>query len=243
MAPQPDSAKRRVAASRILAEELAAFSARAGHDLVGPLNQASSLLALFIHQRKGNPDSEANALLDYLQGSASKMQVVLAAVQQYLNVAADTDAFDAVDLNAVLAALRQKMERQIAATGAVISHEPLPIITANGGQMTTLFENLLGNSIRFRRPEESPLIRISARDCGDEWLFAVADNGIGIDEEFREVVFQPFRRLHGREYPGAGVGLTTARLIARLHGGDIRIEAASESGNAPGAVVLFTLPR
>lgn len=240
MAPQPDSERRILPRTSALAALLAEFSARAGHDLIGPINQASSLLALFVHQQKCGPDAEASVLLEHLQNCNARMQVVVAAVQQFLAIASDMRAFAPVDLNGTVAAARQRVERQIAEHGAVISHDALPVITANGDQMTTLFENLLRNAIRFRRPDVPPLIRISVRQSGSDWVFAVADNGIGIDSEYREVVFQPFRRLHGKEYPGAGMGLTTAKLIAGMHGGEIRIDPGAE--NAHGTAVLFKLP-
>lgn len=243
MAPQPDSEPREDSATRtrFLASELAAFSARAGHDLVGPLNQASSLLALFIHQRKSAASDEAaetDALLNFLQGSAVKMQAVVAAVQQFMRIAADIGQFEPVDLNAALASARERMEKPIAESHAVMTHDLLPVISANGGQISILFEVLIANAIRFRSQEEAPLIRIAARQSGQSWILSMADNGIGIDPEYREVVFQPFRRLHGKEYPGVGMGLATAKLIVGLHGGEIRIEPSPGSG----ATVLCTLP-
>lgn len=244
MAPQPDARSREEMRSRTLALDLADFSARAGHDLVGPLNQASSLLALFIHRQKSAADAasgstDANLLLDFLQTSAAKMQSVIAGIQPFLNIAAASPGLEPADLNASLAAARQRLERAIAESRAEIVYQgELPFANANGEQMSTLFEVLIGNAIKFRRPEEAPCIRISWRQAGDDWLFEVADNGIGIAPEYREVVFLPFRRLHGKEYPGAGMGLATAKLIVGLHGGDIRIEEAGENGTA----VVFTVP-
>jgi light-regulated signal transduction histidine kinase (bacteriophytochrome) len=240
MAPRPDSQPRDVAEerARTLASGLAEFCGRAGHDLVGPLNQAGSLLALFVQQRKNSPDAEANVLLDFLQVSSIKMQAVVAAVQQFTRIAADTNRFEMVDLNAALANARLRIEKPIAENAATIIHDALPVITANGDQISTLFEILITNAIRFRRREEPPVIRVSAKQSGEAWLLTVADNGIGIDPEYREVVFQPFRRLHGKEFPGAGIGLAAAKLIVGLHGGEIRVEPASGAGTA----VLCTIP-
>ena len=240
MAPRPDSEPRDTTEkrTRVVASDLAEFCARAGHDMVGPLNQAGSLLALFVQQRKNAPDAEANVLLDFLQVSSAKMQAAVAAAQQFTRVAADTNGHNPVDLNTALANGCQRIEKSIRESAAVITHDALPVITANSEQISTLFEILIGNAIRFRRPEEPPLIRISATQSGEACILAVADNGIGIDAEYREVVFQPFRRLHGKEYPGAGMGLATAKLIVGLHGGVIGIEPAS----GPGTVVLCTIP-
>lgn len=240
MAPQPDSEQREITGerTRVLASDLAEFCARAGHDMVGPLNQAGSLLALFVQQRKNVPDAEANVLLDFLQVSSARMQAVVAAVQQFMRIAADTNGQTAVDLNAAVANARMRIEKSIVESAAIITQDVLPVIKGNSEQISTLFEILLANAIRFRRQEEPPLIRISARPSDEAWILTVTDNGIGIDAEYCEVVLQPFRRLHGKEYPGAGMGLATAKLIVGLHGGNIRVEAAASSGTT----VLCTIP-
>lgn len=247
MAPQPDAEPPERVRARTLARELAEFSARAGHDLLGPLNQASSLLALFVHHHKPAPgsesdQSEAGLLLDFLQSSAARMQGVIAGVQPFLNAAAAMPDFRPADLNEALAAAQLRLDKAIAASGAVIASDTLPVVPGNIHQMGTVFEALIDNAIKFRRLDEPPRIRISARQSGGDWIFTVADNGIGIDAEYREAVFLPFRRLHGKEFPGAGMGLATAKLIVGLHGGEIRIEPVSEDGTAPGAAVVFTAP-
>lgn len=246
MAPQPDLRSREEIRAHTLARELAAFSARAGHDLLGPLNQASSLVALFAHRNRSGPDAEAGALLDFLTASAARMNHVIAGVQRFLDIAAGPSAVEPVDLNAALGVARVRLESAIAETGAAIIHEDmLPVITANGDQMITLFEILIGNSIKFRDPSEAPYIRIRASRSGEdrsgeEWTIAVEDNGMGIEAEYRESVFLPFRRLQGKEYPGAGMGLAAAKLIVGLHGGDIRVAENAEA--ARGTRMVFTLP-
>jgi light-regulated signal transduction histidine kinase (bacteriophytochrome) len=231
---------------RTLTMELAEFSARAGHDLLGPLNQASALLSLFVQGNDGGRDSAARTLLELLQASAARMQGVVSGVQPYLNIAATTPSFEAVDMNTAVASAQLRLEKAIGESAAVIAPEPLPSVSAVGDQMTMLFEILIANSIRYRREQDAPRIRISAertvpsRAAGN-WLFRVEDNGIGIDTPYREIVFLPFRRLHGKEYAGAGMGLATAKLIVGLHGGDIWIEPAGS--DAPcGTAVLFTVP-
>ncbi len=242
--------------ARTLMVELAEFASRAGHDLLGPLNQASSLLALFIQRHfvqgrfveghDGEADSEARTLLEFLQTSAARMQGVVTGVQPYLNIAATAPGFEAVDMNTAVASAQLRLEKAIRKSAAVIAPEPLPAVSAVGEQMTMLFEILIANSIRFRREQDFPRIRISAERAvpnrsGENWLFRVEDNGIGIDTQYREIVFLPFRRLHGKEYAGVGMGLATAKLIVGLHGGDIWIEPAGS--DAPcGTAVSFTVP-
>jgi light-regulated signal transduction histidine kinase (bacteriophytochrome) len=237
---------------RTLTEELSEFASRAGHDLVGPLNQASSLMTLFIqrqdiwssHTRSNDsePDSDAKILLEFLQTSAARMQGVVSGIQPYLNIAAAAPEFEAVDMNAAVASAQLRLEKAIDESAAVIAPDRLPAISAVGDQMTTLFEILIANSIRFRRQSDAPRIRICAGKSAGNWLFRVEDNGIGIDTQYRESVFLPFRRLQGKEYAGAGMGLATAKLIVGLHGGNIWIEAAAGSDAPCGAAVLFTVP-
>jgi len=221
---------------------MAEFSARAGHDLLGPMNQASSLLALFV-QRYGNElDAEADVLLGFLQSSSVRMQGVVAGVLGYLDVAGSAPALASVDVNVSLASARLSLAKAIAESSAEIVSGRLPVISADGKRMTAVFEILLGNAIKFRRPSDAPRIHVSSERCGENWLFTVEDNGLGIDAEYREAAFQPFRRLNGKEYPGAGLGLATAKLIVELHGGSIRIEPASRVEFRPGTAVLFTVP-
>jgi chemotaxis family two-component system sensor kinase Cph1 len=222
--------------------QLGEFSSRAGHDLLGPLNQASSLLALFIqrHDTEVNPD--ARILLEFLQTSAARMQDVVIGVQSYLQIAAAAPDFEAVDMNTAVASAQLRLAKAIAESSAVITPDALPVISAVADQMATLFEILIANSIRFRRQRETPRIRICSGQAAGNWIFTVEDNGIGIDTEYREAVFLPFRRLNGKEYPGAGMGLATAKLIVELHGGKIWIEPASGSEAPYGTAVLFTVP-
>jgi light-regulated signal transduction histidine kinase (bacteriophytochrome) len=247
--------------ARTLTTELAEFSARAGHDLLGPLNQASALLALFVQGRSvqsglvqsgfvqsndSEADAEARTLLELLQASAARMQGVVNGVQPYLDIAATAPDFEEVDMNTAVASAQLRLDKAIGESAAVIASEPLPAVSGVGDQMTMLFEILIANSIRFRREQDAPRIRISAERAAPyrvagNWLFRVEDNGIGIDTQYREIVFRPFRRLHGKEYAGAGMGLATAKLIVGLHGGDIWIEPVGS--DAPcGTAVLFTVP-
>jgi light-regulated signal transduction histidine kinase (bacteriophytochrome) len=136
-----------------------------------------------------------------------------------------------------LASAKLHLDRVIAGCDAAITADALPVIPAVPDQMVALFEILLSNCIRFRRQLEPPRIRIGCERSGANWVFHVEDNGIGIDAQYCQSVFLPFRRLQGKEYPGAGMGLATAKLIVELQGGKIRIEPAAE-----GAVVLFTVP-
>jgi light-regulated signal transduction histidine kinase (bacteriophytochrome) len=228
-----------------LITSLAEFSARAGHDLLGPLNQASSLLALFIKRYRNQLDSEADHLLDFLLSASERMEGAVTGVRKYMEVTGSPPAFQTVDLNASLASALARLTKPIAESRAAIESDTLPVTMADAVQMAAMFEILIGNAIKFRKPDTAPCIRISSRPAGDSlgdgFVVAIADNGIGIDPAYQDAVFLPFKRLNGREYPGPGLGLATAKLIAGLHGGSIRIESAAESEAVDATCVSFTV--
>lgn len=237
-----DSERKDLARAHTLTVALSEFSARAAHDLVGPLNQAGALLSLFVARHENNGDSDARNLLEFLKTCAGRMQGVVGGVEPYLNIAAAAPNVEDVDMNDAVRSAQLRLQKAIVESAAVIEPEPLPVITGAADQMAMVFEILIANSIRFRRPTDAPRIRICAEQAGEDWLFRVEDNGIGIDTEYHKVVFLPFRRLHGKEYPGAGMGLATAKLIVGLHGGSIWIEQAAGSKAPEGTAVLFTVP-
>ncbi|XPM61162.2 MAG: sensor histidine kinase [Leptolyngbya sp. IPPAS B-1204] len=134
---------------------------------------------------------------------------------------------------------RNTLRGRIAETGAVITSDPMPTIVADGTQLMQLFQNLIGNAIKFRKPEEPPRIHIGVQRQEDAWLFSVQDNGIGIDPQFAQRIFVIFQRLHTRdEYPGSGMGLAICKKIVECHRGRIWVE--SQLGE--GATFYFTIP-
>jgi light-regulated signal transduction histidine kinase (bacteriophytochrome) len=133
-----------------------------------------------------------------------------------------------------LANLRGAQER----ANAIVTHDPLPAVRGDEGQLIQLFQNLVGNAIKFHGPEE-PRIHVSARAQSGEWLFSVADNGIGLDPQYAERIFLMFQRLHNREeYPGTGIGLAICKKIVDRHGGRIWVEGRPGDG----CTFFFTLP-
>jgi light-regulated signal transduction histidine kinase (bacteriophytochrome) len=134
----------------------------------------------------------------------------------------------------------QNLQAAITEKNAEVTHDPLPTIMADGIQMVQLFQNLIGNGIKFQQEGQRPHVHISAEDKGADWMFSFRDNGIGIDPEFKERIFVIFQRLHGREkYPGTGIGLSVCKRIVERHGGTIWVE--SELGK--GATFKFTIPK
>jgi light-regulated signal transduction histidine kinase (bacteriophytochrome) len=241
MAQLRELARQDLAVQALLAG-LTDFCARAGHDLVGPLNQAGSLLTLFVQRHRNQPDPEADTLLDFLQSASSRMEDVAEGIRRYLEVAARIPDHQQVDLNSSLAASLRLLAKSISDSAAAVSSDFLPVVSADSLHMVTIFEALIGNSIKFRSPDVLPRVHISARRAGDAWAIAVADNGIGIDREFIETAFLPFKRLNGREYRGAGLGLAMAKMIAELHCGKIWFEPVPEHAGPGGTCVAFTVP-
>jgi light-regulated signal transduction histidine kinase (bacteriophytochrome) len=238
MVPRPETCEADLLAAQALLSGLTELSARASHDLLGPLNQAASLLALFIRRYANQLGPDADNLLELMQSSSTRMESAAAGVRRYLEVASHPPSFGPVDLNTALASALTLLDKAVSESGTVIVSDSLPVVWADAAQMVTIFEFLIGNSIKFRRPDVPPRIQMSSRRITEVWSIAIADNGIGIGPEYSEAVLLPFRRLNGRAYAGAGLGLATAKLIAEMHGGSIRIGSAQES---VGTSVQFTL--
>ncbi len=229
---EPDGAE-----ARALLAALTAFSERAGHDMAGPLNQAATLVAL-LNKRNGKPaDAESEQLMDYLLGASERMEQAARGVRKFMEIAAKPLVWTPVDLNEALAAARQRLRGEITESGAEIEAGHLPEAMGDASQLAVVFENLLGNCIKFRRPDERPRVRIGAQAAGETLTVSIRDEGIGIDPEDFEKLFVAFQRLNGREYPGPGLGLAIARMIIEKHGR--RIGMSPVTGH--GTCVEFTV--
>lgn len=143
-----------------------------------------------------------------------------------------------VSLQEVLEEAAADLDALIRDNNAVITSRGLPVVHAIRTQLSLLFQNLISNAIRYRRPDESPRVEVSAEKKGDFWEIALHDNGRGFSQEFAMEIFKPFKRLHGRDIPGTGLGLAISRKIVQHHGGSMRVE--SEPGI--GSTFYFTIP-
>jgi light-regulated signal transduction histidine kinase (bacteriophytochrome) len=145
---------------------------------------------------------------------------------------------DRVSMEAVLDRVLQDLRTTVAEAGGTVSSDSLPVVWGDPGELAQLLQNLVGNAIKFRG-DEPPVVRISARHQDGAWLFAVQDNGIGIDPEYSDRIFMIFQRLHGRtEYPGTGIGLAICQKIVHSHGGQIWVDSLPGRGST----FYFTLP-
>ncbi len=236
MVPTSEASAREAIAARALLSALTEFSSCARHDLLAPINQAGSLLALFMRRNGGQRNSEAEDVLQLLQNASTRMERLAAGIRKFLDVAGRVPRFEPVDLKVALSASLGMLKKTISETGAAIVSDPLPVVSADPAHMVTILEILISNSLRFRRAGAPPRIRISSVKEGGIDAIQVADNGIGIDAEYAESVLRPFRRLGGSPEPG--LGLAMAKLIVDLHGGRIGIHPAS---SGVGTVVQFTV--
>jgi PAS domain S-box-containing protein len=219
-------------------EELEQFAYVASHDLQEPLRMVSSYTQLLAKRYKGQLDSEADEFIEFAVDGANRMQRLINDLLTYSRVNTRGGAFVETDTGDALAQARVQLGTAIEETGALISNDELPTLVADGRQLTQLFQNLIGNALKFRG-DEPPRVHVSAEQQGRRWVFSVQDNGMGIDPEYREQIFEIFQRLHRRdEYPGTGIGLALCRRIVQRHGGEIWVE--SRPGH--GATFRFTIP-
>jgi light-regulated signal transduction histidine kinase (bacteriophytochrome) len=166
------------------------------------------------------------------------MQALIRDLLAYSRVGTRAGDITAADCETVLADVLDDLQPAIAESGAVVTHAPLPVLPGDPSQFRQLFQNLIGNAIKFR-DSAAPQVHVDARRDGDAWLFRVSDNGIGIEADYAERVFVIFQRLHSRrDYPGTGVGLAICKKIVERHGGRIWVEPATTQGTA----VCFRLP-
>lgn len=219
--------------------ELEQFAYVASHDLQEPLRMVSSYMNLLERRYGGQLNDEAREFIGYAVDGAQRMQHLILDLLTYSRVDRLGAAMKPVpaedSLRVALADLRVAIEE----TDAKVSHGPLPTVRADEAQLVRLFENLIGNALKYRRPGVAPEIHISAEQQGGEWVFKVRDNGIGIKPEFHERVFRIFQRLHtAAEYPGTGVGLAMCKKIVERHEGRIGLDSHGEGG----ATFWFTLP-
>jgi light-regulated signal transduction histidine kinase (bacteriophytochrome) len=165
------------------------------------------------------------------------MQQLINDLLAYSRVGTHGKPFEPTYSEAVLDAALANLDASIKKSGAVVTHDPLPKVMADEGQLVQLFQNLIGNAIKFRG-KQPPQVHVSVKPDGDKWVFSVQDNSIGIDSQYFDRVFIVFQRLHGKDSPGTGIGLSISKSIVERHGGRIWID--SQPGK--GSTFYFTIP-
>ncbi|RPI14293.1 MAG: PAS domain S-box protein [Acidobacteriales bacterium] len=218
--------------------ELEQFAYVVSHDLQEPLRMVASYVQLLEARYKDRLDSDAHDFIAYAVDGATRMKQMIGDLLAYSRVGRRGKEFVPVACEAVLDQACADLQTAITEAAAEVSHGPLPTVLGNAGQLAHLFQNLIGNAIKFRG-QEPPRIHVSAERNEREWNFSVRDNGIGLDPQFADRIFLVFQRLHRHEdYPGTGIGLAIAKKIVEHHGGRIWVE--SEPGK--GATFHFTIP-
>jgi signal transduction histidine kinase len=219
-------------------EELERFAYVASHDLQEPLRMVSSYVQLIERRYKGRLDSDADEFIGYAVEGAGRMQRLITDLLAFSRVGRPGKEFESTSLDTALDRALSNLRMAIEESGAAVTHDSLPVVGADPTQMAQVFQNLVGNAIKFRG-KEPPRVHVSVRWRTGEWLFAVRDNGIGVEADYLERIFIVFQRLHGSRYPGTGIGLPISRKIVERHGGRMWVE--SEPGK--GLTFFFTLPR
>ncbi|WOD38391.1 response regulator [Nodosilinea sp. E11] len=219
-------------------DELQQFAYIASHDLQEPLRMVTSYLQLLERRYQGRLDPDADDFIQFAVDGALRMRLLINDLLLYSRVDTRGQSFELTSAQAAVDDAIANLQVAIAEAGAVVTHGELPQVRADHTQLTQLFQNLIGNAIKFR--SEAPCrIAIEARQKEDAWLFSVQDNGIGLAPQYAEKIFVIFQRLHNRiDYPGTGIGLAVCKKIVERHGGRIWVE--SELGQ--GATFFFTIP-
>ncbi len=218
--------------------DLEQFAYVASHDLQEPLRKVASFCQLLQRRYAGQMDERADQYIGFAVDGAQRMQRLINDLLAFSRIGRLTAGFTAVDLNQVLTQVKSQLEVR-AGEDAEISWADLPLVEGEEPLLTTLFVNLIGNSLKFRRPDVPPVIQVSAARVENEWQLTVRDNGIGIEPEFADKVFVIFQRLHARDaYEGTGIGLAIVKKIVEYHGGRIWLDLDVEVGTS----INLTLP-
>jgi light-regulated signal transduction histidine kinase (bacteriophytochrome) len=219
--------------------ELEQFAYVASHDLQEPLRMVSNYTQLLARRYKDQLDTDANEFIDFAVDGAKRMQDLIHDLLEYARVGTRGKEFKPTPLGLVVADALANLSNAIDEAKAEVVINDLPTLSCDATQLAQVCQNLLANAIKFHRPGQTPVVRVSAHRGEGAWAVAVADNGIGIDPKYFERIFQMFQRLHGRsEYPGTGIGLALCRKIVERHGGTIRVESAPGQGTT----FIFTIP-
>ncbi len=229
---------RRAAQLALANQDLLHFAYAASHDLGAPLRAITSFSELLRRDHQTQLDSEGLRLSRWIAEAGARMTAMLDDLTQFARLAGENRAGEEFLLDDALTAALENLRVEIEDTGAVISRDSLPAISGHAMQLTQLFQNLIGNSLKYRKKDTQPEIHVSVQRTAGEWVISVRDHGIGFDPKFAERIFGVFQRLHSTEFAGTGMGLAICRKIVERHGG--RIWATAVPGE--GAVFFFSIP-
>lgn len=212
--------------------ELDEFSYMASHDLQEPLRKLQSFSQLLPIDLGGDLSPKAATDLRYISEAAARMQNLIQDLLALSRAGRSEMRREAVPLDACVDAALEALDVKLKETGATLTRDRLPTVSGDATLLAQLFQNLIGNALKFTRPDQKPVLHLSAQQAGTAWVIGVRDNGLGIKPEYAESIFAPFKRLHGKgEFPGTGIGLAICRKVAERHGGRIWVESQPGSGS------------
>ena len=213
------------------------FASIASHDMQEPLRKVQSFGRMLRQQCGESLGQTGDDYLDRMLNATDRLQSLLTGLLEYSRVATTTESFREIHLSDLVSEVVSDLEARIVQTHGEVDVGDLPVISAVPTQMRQLFQNLIGNALKFHNPDRKPVVRVrSVAGTGTECRISVEDNGIGFDERYLDRIFSPFQRLHGRsEYEGTGMGLTICKKIVERHGGSITARST------PGAGTTFTV--
>ena len=219
-------------------QDLESFAYSASHDLQEPLRMIASYSQMLVSGYKGQLDGEAEMCVGYITDGTRRMRELLADLLAYTAVdARTTDDTETIDLNLIVQEVIKSMKVAIEESGAVITSDPLPVISGHRAHFVQLFQNLLSNGIKYRSKQPCR-IRVSVEEQNGKRRFAVTDNGMGIAPQNHEKIFGVFKRLHGKKIPGTGIGLAICQRVVERYQGRLWVESEPDKG----ATFFFTLP-
>ena len=219
--------------------EVEQFTFIASHDLQEPLRTMTNFTQLLEEEYSGKLDKNGNQYIEFISKSAARMRALVTDILEYSLLGKEA-VITVVDCNKIVKEVLSDLDGSIEVCRAKITFQKLPSINGYETELRLLFQNLVKNSIKFQEKGNHPVIKISAESRPGEWLFAVSDNGIGIEEKDREKIFTIFKRMHNhRDFEGTGIGLAHCKKIVELHGGRIWVESTPGHGST----FMFTIPK
>ena len=213
-------------------EDFQQFAYVTSHDLQEPIRTIASFTQLLAKRYKNKIDEDSDEFMDYIVDAAKRMQQMIKDLLKYSRVVSRGKIFKPTNSEEIIEYALSNLKTQIEDEGAEITYDKLPKVTADSGQLLQLFQNLVENAIKFRQFAAQPKVHISCNEHKNEYVFSVADNGIGIEEQYFDRIFTIFQRLHTKEeYEGTGIGLSVAKRIVERHGGQIWVESEQDVGS------------
>ncbi len=218
--------------------ELQEFAYIASHDLQEPLRAIISFSQLLEEKYSDKLDSDGKEYLEFILDGGMRLRKLVKDLLNYSRITTHQKPIKMTDIEKVLNEVKLNLKESIDETGAIITNDPMPVLRVDKSQIMQLFQNLVGNAIKFVS-QKAPIIHISAKNDKSEWIFSVQDNGIGIEKEYFDRIFKIFQRLHTRsEFEGSGVGLAICKKIVERYGGKIWIESEVNKDS----IFYFSIP-